>query len=63
MSPQVRALVQRVYDEAPGNNIAFVAGWRVHTSTEKAAFKRGLIRDAGPDLWEITAAGLEVIAR
>ena len=59
MSPPgaaVRALLRRVRDEGC-TGCAFVAGWKVDGRTEAAAFRRGLIEEAGGDLWSLTPSG------
>jgi hypothetical protein len=56
----VRALLRRVDDEGP---YAFVAGWRIRPSVERAAFQHGLLVDVDPDLWTVTDAGRRVIGR
>jgi len=63
MKSSLRRLLVRVDEEAPGNGIAFVAGWKGHDErTVERAFREGLLVVAGPDLWELTAKGKEAIS-
>jgi hypothetical protein len=55
----LRALVHRVAKEDCG--IAFVVGWRVHRSTERAAFRRGLLVDVDTNVWTPTETGWRLI--
>lgn len=64
MNPKksLRRLLVRVDEGAPGNGIAFVAGWKGHNArTVERAFREGLLVEVGPDLWQLTDAGRRAI--